>query len=441
MPELRILITGASIAGPCAAYWLARSGCCEVTVIERYPSFRRGGQNIDIRSYGVAVMRKMGDMEVRVRSRLAPFKGLELVNETGRVLATMRASGDADRQALVSEYEIFRDDLSKIMLDLSVEAGKGQKGEPNRVKYVFGEQVSSLVQPAGENGPIKVEFANGILQPSEFDLVIACDGATSRTRALGFHCDVRDHIETIGAWGAYFTIPKSILRDGQYGQGYSAVPGRFVGVGPDHDSETNRVMLMGIHPRVSTSETASRIEEFRQATRMGTKATKTFVGDLFRGAGWKTEQILELMERSEDFYASEMVQVKTPSLSQGRFVLCGDAGYAAGPTGTGTSLALLGAYILAGEIATHKNDLPRAIKAYEERMRPVIAESQKIPKGIPGIMAPQTRWGLMLRNIIFVVICYLMALGSSLPLWLGGLFSIAFGDGRSNVIPEYDWGS
>ncbi|PWN87239.1 putative monooxygenase [Acaromyces ingoldii] len=439
MPELRVLIVGASIAGPCAAYWLARSGCSEVTVIERYPSFRRGGQNIDIRSYGVAVMRKMGDMEERVRSRLAPFKGLELVNKTGRVLATMRASGDADRQALVSEFEIFRDDLSEIMYDLSLEAGKGNAGEPNRVRYVFGEQISSLAQPAGENGPIKVEFANGVLQPSEFDLVIACDGATSRTRALGFHCNVRDHIESIDAWGAYFSIPKSILRDGQYGQGYSAVPGRFMGVGPDHDGKTNRVALVGIHPR--TSETAPRMEEFRQASRMGTEATKTFVADVFRGAGWQTEQLLELMEKADNFYASEMVQVKMPSLSQGRFVLCGDAGYAAGPTGTGTSLAMLGAYILAGEVASHRNDLPSAIKAYEERMRPVITESQKIPSGMPGIMAPQTTWGLMLRNIIFVVLCNLMALGSSLPLWLGGLFSIAFGNAHGTIIPEYDWGS
>lgn len=448
--DLRILIVGASIAGPCAAYWLARAGGCQITVIERFPHFREGGQNIDIRAYGVEVMRKMGDMEQRVQARLAPLQGVQLVSSTGRILGTMKSTGDADRQGLVSEYEIFRDDLGRILYDLSLEAGERADGQRNRVKYVFGEQVSRLEQKMGPDGPMQVEFAHGVLPSAEYDLVIACDGATSRTRALGFQCGVRDHVEAIGAWGAYFTVPESILDDRRYGQGFSAVLGRFIAVGPDHDSRSSRIVLMGIHPasaskaqhseaEVAIPSSGDHVEAFRQVSRKGTEATKAFVRDFYQDAGWKAEEILNLMDKSDNFYASEMLSVKPPTLSQGRMVLCGDAGYASGPTGTGTSMAMLGAYILAGEVATHRQDLASAIKAYEDKMQPFIKQAQQIPPGIPGFMAPQTAWGIQLRNCFFILICYLMAIGSIIPPWFLGFFSVAFSSAKGSNLPDYPW--
>ena len=53
-PSLKILISGASIAGPTAAYFLSKIPGAQITVIERYPSLRTGGQNIDIRTAGVS---------------------------------------------------------------------------------------------------------------------------------------------------------------------------------------------------------------------------------------------------------------------------------------------------------------------------------------------------------------------------------------------------
>lgn len=115
---------------------------------------------------------------------------------------------------------------------------------------------------------------------------------------------------------------------------------------------------------------------------------------------------MEAMMGSSDFYASEMVQVKVPNLHKEGFVLVGDAGYAPGPTGLGTTLAMTGAYVLAGELGRHKGDLAAGLKGYEERMRPIIDDMQKIPPLVPGVAAPQTAWGIWLRDNIFAFLAW-----------------------------------
>jgi len=102
MSDLRVLIVGASIAGPTAAYWFAKAGA-NVTVIERFPELRTSGQNIDIRAVGVTVMRKMPGMEKAVRNKILDMDGMRLVDQQGRAIATMRATGNPDQQSLVSE--------------------------------------------------------------------------------------------------------------------------------------------------------------------------------------------------------------------------------------------------------------------------------------------------------------------------------------------------
>ena len=185
MSKLKVLVVGASVAGPTAAYWFAKAGA-NVTIIERFPRLRTNGQNIDIRTAGVTVMRKMPGMEAAVRAKTTPMEGISFVRDNGRPFGTIRASGNPDQQSLVSEYEIFRGDLAQILFDLT-------KDNEN-IKYVFGEQVTSMQQNENDDGPVTVEFANG-LSTSEYDLVVACDGATSRTRAMGLSCGVRDHVK------------------------------------------------------------------------------------------------------------------------------------------------------------------------------------------------------------------------------------------------------
>ena len=420
MSKLRVLVVGASIAGPTAAYWLAKAGAT-VTVIERFPSLRTAGQNIDIRTAGVSVMRKMPGMEEAVRSKLYKLDGLSFVRDNGRPYGVIKSTGNPDQQSLLSEYEIFRGDLSQTIVDLT-------KDNQN-IKYIFGEQIASMQQPSEDNGPVKIEFANG-LPPSEYDLVVACDGSHSRTRAMALNCGVRDHIKPTNCWAAYFSIKDDLLQGSKLGKAHSAVGGRFISLGPDPTGR-NRVTLMSLHPAENRDVTLP----FREAMKAGDDALKNFVSKRYQGVAWKTEEILKGMMDTNDFYASEVVQVKPPRISAGRVALVGDAGYAPGFTGSGTTLALTGAYMLAGEICAHKNDLTAALQGYETRMRPIITEMQKVPPLVPTVMAPQTAWGLWLRNHIFAFISFIRIMD-----FFQTLFgAAALGSTEQYKLPEYEW--
>lgn len=308
MPALNILVVGASIAGPTAAYWLAKTGA-NVTVIERFPNFRTSGQGIDIRSVGVTVMRRMPGMEAAVRAKTTTIEGISFVRSDGRPYGVIKPTGNADQQSLVSEYEIFRGDLAGVLYDLT-------KDNKN-INYVFGEQIVSMQQR--DDGPVTVEFQNG-LPSSNYDLVVGCDGANSRTRAIGLGCGVRDHVSSINSWAAFFSIPQDLLKGGKIGLAYSDVGGRFIAIGPDPSGVT-RVTTYCIHPRSD----GDAMGPFREAMKLGDDGLKQFVAKRFKGMGWRTEEIVSSMMDSDDFYANEVVQVKLPKLYSGRFALVGDA--------------------------------------------------------------------------------------------------------------------
>ncbi|ELR09021.1 hypothetical protein VC83_00265 [Pseudogymnoascus destructans] len=182
MPNLKVLIIGASIAGPTAAYWLSKAGA-DITVIERFPSLRTNGQNVDIRTSSVTIMCKMPGMETKTSQ-------MEVINFCPcrrQYICEYKTNWKPRATVFVSEYQILRGDLSQILFDLT----KDNKS----IKYVFGAQVASMRQQIDGkvNGPITVEFANG-LATTEYDLVIACDGATSRTRAMGLGCGSGDYV-------------------------------------------------------------------------------------------------------------------------------------------------------------------------------------------------------------------------------------------------------
>jgi 2-polyprenyl-6-methoxyphenol hydroxylase-like FAD-dependent oxidoreductase len=429
--RLRVLIVGASIAGPTAAYWFAKAGA-RVTVIERFPELRTSGQNVDIRTVGVTVMRKMPGMEAAVRAKTVPMSGISFLSPSGRPVATIKPSGNPDQQALISEYEILRGDLARILYDMTK--------DNDNITYVFGEQVSSIQQRDHEHdGPVTVTFVNNTLPPSDFDLVVACDGATSRTRALGLGCGLREHMHPQNQWAAYFSLPRDGLLDrhnNDLGQLYSAPGGRLTAVAPDAKPGVARATLMAHYSKASPD---SRMHAFREAQKQGDAALKQFISQQWTGAGWKCDTVIwgMLQQSSRDFYASEIVQVRPPFLHRGRFALVGDAGYA-GPTGTGTSLALAGAYVLAGEVCVrHKGDVRAGLRGYEEVMRPIVRDLQRIPPGLGAVLAPQTWWGLWWRNVVLWVVWRTGGLG--LVQRIVGVFAGAFAGAEKYTLPEYEW--
>jgi 2-polyprenyl-6-methoxyphenol hydroxylase-like FAD-dependent oxidoreductase len=207
MSQLRVLVVGASIAGPMAAYWLAKVGA-RVTVIERFPQLRTNGQGIDIRTTGVTVMRKIPGMEAAVQAKSTQIEGMSFVHDDGRPYGTIRATGNPDEQSLVSEYEIFRGDLAQILFEIS-------KNNEN-VQYIFGEQIASIQKNENDDGPLKVEFANG-LTATEYDVVVACDGATSKTRVMGFGGSSHEFIESVNSWAAFFSIDQDLIMGSKVG--------------------------------------------------------------------------------------------------------------------------------------------------------------------------------------------------------------------------------
>jgi 2-polyprenyl-6-methoxyphenol hydroxylase-like FAD-dependent oxidoreductase len=419
MSKIKVLVVGASIAGPTAAYWLAKAGA-NVTIIERFPQLRTNGQNVDIRTAGVTVMRKMPGMEAAVRAKKTQMEGMSFVRDSGRPYGILKATGNPDQQSLVSEYEIYRGDLAQILFDLT-------KDNAN-INYKFGEQVASMQQNGNDDGPVTVEFANG-LPTSNYDLVVACDGTTSRTRAMGLSSGVRDHIIPSNCWAAYFSVNQDLLEGSKIAQAYCAPGGRFISLELD-SSGVNQVGIMAIHPRKDRDTILS----FRRAMEKGTDALKEFVAQHYKGVGWKTDEILKGMMDSTDFYASEVVQVKVQNLYKGRFVLVGDAGYAPGFAGNGTTLALTGAYVLAGEVGKHKGNLAAGLRGYEERMTPIIHDLQKIPPLVTTILAPQTAWGISLRNNVFAFVVWTRFVNFA-QRFFGG----AFASTDKYKLPDYKW--
>lgn len=359
-------------------------------------------------------------MEEAVRARIVPLEGLSFVRDDGRPYGVLRSSGNPDQQTLISEYEIYRDDLARVLFDMTKDNEK--------IKYIFGEQIASMEAVNKDDGPIRVDFDAGT-PTTDYDLVVACDGATSRTRAMGLGCKVRDYTEPTNSWAAYFSIGKDMLNGSKIGLGINAPGGRFVGIKPD-PSGTTRVALMAMNSGSDLSE----ITSFRQASKQGTEQLKRYVSQRFGDAGWRLHEIMKGMMNSEDFYASEVLQVKAPSLSKGRFVMVGDAGYAPGPTGGGTTLAMAGAHVLAGEINKHAGDIEAGLRGYEETMRPLITDLQKIPPFLSTFFAPQTAWGIWIRNQIFAFITW-----SGVVELVSKYFANSFASVDKFPLPDYKW--
>src|SRR5262245_30958268 len=111
---MRVLISGAGIAGPALALWLHRAGA-EVTVVERTERPRPGGQAVDVRGVARRVVEFMGVRE-RIREHQVDERGAALVDRHGRRMAELPVDA-FDGEGIVAEIEIARGDLARILLE------------------------------------------------------------------------------------------------------------------------------------------------------------------------------------------------------------------------------------------------------------------------------------------------------------------------------------
>ncbi|MDQ2708085.1 MAG: FAD-dependent monooxygenase [Actinomycetota bacterium] len=356
-----VLISGASIAGPALAHWLHRFGF-ETTVVERAPGLRPGGQAVDIRGIAKDVVRRMG-LDAEVRAACTETAGMSDVTRNNRRIVTMR-SDLFDGDGLIAEIEILRGDLSEVFY-------RATKGT---TEYLFGDRIAGLTQHAQG---VEVRFSGG--SERRFDLVIGADGLHSGVRALAF--DGNDGaLRHLGHYLSFFTVPNHLGLD-RWALGYQE-PGRAAGIRSIHDNQDAMAFL------------SFRSEPLDYDHR-DIEGQKQILRERLAGMAWETPWLLERMDDAPDFYFDSCAQVVLGHWSAGRVGLLGDAAFCPSPySGQGTSLAIVGAYVLAGELAAHPGDHEGAFARYEERLRGFVEANQQLGRRQAGIVSPMSRLGI-----------------------------------------------
>ncbi|WP_026565792.1 FAD-dependent monooxygenase [Bacillus sp. UNC41MFS5] len=364
---MRVLISGASIAGPALAYWLHRHGF-GVTVIERAPELRTGGYGVDIRGAAITVLKGMGILD-QVRAADTNMTGVYFVNSNGKIGGQISESSMGNQQGL--DIEIMRDDLSNILFDLTKDT----------VEYIWGDSIATIHET--EAG-VEVQFIHS--KPQRFDLVVGADGLHSNVRTLTFG-DESQFKRTLGCYISIFTLENYLNLD--HRQLLYTIPGKTAGMYSARDNTEARGMFLFQSKALKYD-------------RHDTEFQKKLVEDAFLGhTGWETSHLLKTMKDATDFYFDEICQIHMPTWSKGRITLVGDAAYGPSPlSGQGSSLALVGAFVLAGELKAANGDFTRAFVAYEQKMRKFVEKNQKIGRIAAGSMIEKSNFKIFLRNLM-----------------------------------------
>ncbi|MEV6301665.1 FAD-dependent monooxygenase [Actinoplanes sp. NPDC051861] len=361
MTNSKVLISGAGVAGPALAFWLRRAGW-DVTVVERAPALREGGYKVDVRGAGTTVLKRMGLHEA-ARERDTGMRQVTYVRRDGRKIASLPADLLMGRRG--DDLEIMRGDLSRIFHDATAD-----------VEYRFGDAIAALDDGADGVG---VTFESG--RAERFAFVVAADGLNSSTRRAVFGEVPLRHL---GAYISIFSVPNELGLDHE--EVMYTEPGRLIfayAMGPEKSGKVGLTFA---------SEPLS-------YDRRDVTAQKDLVRAAFAGRGWRSDDFLSAMDAADDFYFDSLSQVELPSWSSGRVVLLGDAAHCPSPSsGQGTSLALVGAYVLADELAKADGDVTAAFAAYERVMRPYVEQNMTFGRKMAKDMVPASRLSIAFRN-------------------------------------------
>jgi 2-polyprenyl-6-methoxyphenol hydroxylase-like FAD-dependent oxidoreductase len=352
-----VLISGASIAGPVTAYWLRRSGF-RVTVVERAPALRKtGGHAVDLFAPAMDIVERMG-LADQVEARSTGTERMVVLREGARRPTTI------DLRKLMAGFsrrhvEIMRDDLSEILYDAT----------RDDVEYVFGDHVTAI----GDDG--EVTFANG--GPRRFDLVIGADGLHSGVRGLVFGPESA-YTRWIGGYIAVASIPNYLdLRNEMRGfAGVNRLGGLY---SAQHMTDARAMFLFRTPTELSYD-------------RHDGAAQRRLLREQFGDLGWEIPRLLDETDRASAFYFDSITQLRLEHWTRGRVALVGDAGYCPGPAvGGSTSLAVVGAYTLAGELAAAGGDAARAYPAYEAALGDYVRSSRAFAATMAKRIVPTSR--------------------------------------------------
>ncbi|MET7328531.1 FAD-dependent monooxygenase [Nonomuraea sp. NPDC005650] len=363
-----ILISGASVAGPALALWLTRYGH-RTTIVERAPALREGGYAVDFRGDAhLTVLRKMGILDAVEREQ-THMGAMWNVNEAGKKLVAMPAD------LFAGDVEILRGDLARILYDAT---------EPH-TEYIFGDSITAVDQDADG---VTVAFERSPAR--RFDLVVGADGLHSNVRSLTFG---QDQLSYLGLYSAVFTIDNYLGLD-HSGHAYNA-PGKMAAIySARGNAEAKAVFWFGSPPLDYDRHDVARQQELLEQA--------------YEGVGWEVPELMRRMRRTDDFYFDSISQVRLDSWSRGRVVLLGDAACCASPlSGMGTGLAMVSAYVLAGELAAAGGDHRAAFARYEREVRAYAEGCQQSAVGVSRFMVPENRFMAWFMNQNYRLLPYL----------------------------------
>lgn len=357
---MRVLISGASIAGPVLAYWLTRYGFT-VTVVERAPTLRKsGGHAVDLFRPAMDISEKMNVLP-RIEKMATGTHRMTVHRQGARrpvavdLAKIYRATSDR-------HVEIMRDDLSEIYYDAT----------RDDVEYLFNDSIISMPSEG------EVTFENRA--PRRFDLVVGADGLHSNVRRLVFGAE-SGFSAFIGAYLAVLSVPNDLALDGEYLLHLDV--GRLAGLyGARHMNDARAVFLF-------------RSERALDYHYKDVRRQKELLREAFEGMHRDVDRWLAELDRTPAFYFDSITQLRMDTWSRGRVTLVGDAGYCPGPAvGGSTSLAVLGAYVLAGELAEAQGDHERAFTAYEREMAEPVRRSRRLALGTARSLIPNSSLGV-----------------------------------------------
>ena len=364
MATRTVLISGIGIAGPTLAYWLKAAGY-QPTLVERAPALRSGGYVVDFWGLGYDIAERMGLMED--------------INRIGYHVREVRIVGDRGQRLTGFGTSVFdeltngrfvtlaRSGLSRLLFE------KARAG----TETLFDDEIADLRE---QDDAVQVRFKRA--GERRFDLVIGADGLHSDVRDLAF--GPQDRFEKrLGYAVAAFEVRGYRPRDEDaylmYGQ-----PGRMLGRFTQRGDRTLFLFVFatdgGLLPAAPDQQ-------------------KAMLREIYRDSKWECPEILDELDRAQELYFDSVSQIRMTRWSRGRIALVGDAAFCVSLlAGQGTALAMISAYVLAGELARADGRYDTAFGNYEGLLRDYICSKQRGAERFAGAFAPKTAWGMWFRN-------------------------------------------